>query len=304
MTRRPVKNTAASVHQRLLNSARETGRPFHELLQYYAMERFLYRLSRSSHADKFVLKGALMLTAWQAPFSRPTRDIDLLGRLENSIDAVVRVVRDVCTEQVEPDGTAFDTSSVRGDRITERAGYQGVRVRFQGHLGTARISMQLDVGFGDVVVPSATPTQYPTILDLPRPVLNGYSMESAVAEKLQTIVRLGEINSRMGDFYDIWLLSGQFDFDGETLADAITQTFAKRGTEIPAEPLAFTDGFAQDTTKQAQWTAFLRRSRLENAPADFRQILDAIAAFVGPIASSLSRGKAFTGNWPAPGLWR
>ena len=153
MTKRSPKNIVASVRQRLLDKARETGRPFNELLQYFAMERFLYRLSNSPYADSFVLKGALMLTVWEAPLTRPTLDIDLLGRIDNRIETIVRVTKEICRQEVEPDGVVFDIATIGAERIAEDADYGGIRVRFRGSLGTARIVMQLDIGFGDVVIP-------------------------------------------------------------------------------------------------------------------------------------------------------
>lgn len=167
MTKSRIKNTAASVRQRLLNKARETARPFNELLQYYAMERFIYRLSQSQHSQQFILKGALMFAVWRAPLSRPTMDIDLLGRISNRIDDIVEVVKDVCIQEVEPDGIRFDPGSVVAERIVEDADYEGVRIRFRGYLDTARVSMQLDIGFGDEVIPSPAVMEYPTILQMP-----------------------------------------------------------------------------------------------------------------------------------------
>jgi len=301
--KRPLKNVAASVHQRLLNKARQTGRPFNELLQYFAMERFLYRLSQSPHADKFVLKGALMLNVWRAPVSRPTMDIDLLGRTDNRVEAIVDIVREACLQDVQSDGVTFDATSVEGQGIAETAAYEGVRVQFRGNLGTARIVMQLDVGFGDPVVPSTELIEYPTILDLPAPRLRGYSMESTIAEKFEAMVKLGILNSRMKDFFDVWLLSRQFDFDGETLAAAISQAFSHRGTDLLAQPVALTTSFAEDASKTTQWRAFVRRNRLENAPTDFNSAVEAIAAFLGPVARVLSSGRPFVGSWRAPGPW-
>jgi len=210
-------------------------RPFQELLQYYAMERFLYRLSKSPHSARFVLKGALMLRVWDAPMARPTKDIDLLGRLENSLENLSTVVREVCAVDVEPDGLVFRPPTVKSERIREDADYQGVRIRFEGSLGTARIAMQLDVGIGDVMVPGPVDIVYPTLLDFPAPRLKGYPRETAIAEKFEAMIKLGTLNSRMKDFYDIWLLSRQFDFDGPTLAQAVTATFANRGTALKAE---------------------------------------------------------------------
>jgi hypothetical protein len=208
------KNLAASVHARLAQIARRTGRPFQELLQYYAMERFLYRLSKSPHAARFVLKGALMLRVWDAPMARPTKDIDLLGRLENSLENGSTVVREVCALEVEPDGLVFRPATVKSERIREDADYEGVRIRFDGFLARARIAMQLHVGIGDVMVPGPVEIAYPTLLDFPAPRLKGYPRETAIAEKFEAMVKLGTLNSRMKDFYDIWLLSRQFDFDG------------------------------------------------------------------------------------------
>ncbi len=304
MTQQRGPNIAASVRQRLLNKARETNRPFNELLQYFAMERFLYRLSRSTHAGKFVLKGALMFTAWQAPVTRPTMDIDLLGITDNSIDAIVAVVKDVCTQEVDPDGLVFDPDSVSAERIVEDADYAGVRVLLRGTLGTARIAMQIDIGFGDVVVPKPEMADYPTILDLPAPRLRGYSRESAVAEKFEAMVKLGLINSRVKDFFDIWLLTRQFDFEGRTMAQAIRKTFTTRGTMIPAEPVALTGDFAKEPTRQTQWQGFVRKNRLQNVPASFADIVEAIEAFLGPITRALATGGEFKGTWKAPGPWR
>lgn len=303
MSRRRITNVAASVHQRLLDKAKGSGRPFNELLQYYAMERLLYRLSVSSHAGRFVLKGALMFTAWRAPFSRPTMDIDLLGNVDNDVGVIADMVRDVCLQAVEPDGLLFDPSGVKGESVTEGAEYTGVRIRFRGNLGKARIAMQVDIGFGDVVVPPAGSLEYPTILDMPAPRLRGYSRESSIAEKFQAMVKLGALNSRMKDFFDVWLLSTQFDFDGGALGAAIAQTFSNRKTEVPPGPPALTRSLAQEPTKQKQWQGFLRKSRIENAPGDFRDVIDAIAAFLEPVVGALAAGRPSPGAWTPSGHW-
>jgi len=301
--KRSPKNIVASVRQRLLDKARETGRPFNEVLQYFAMERFLYRLSKSPYADSFVLKGALMLTVWEAPLTRPTLDIDLLGRIDNRIETIVRVTREICHQEVEPGGVAFDIATVEAEHIAEDADYKGIRVRFRGSLGTARIVMQLDIGFGDVVIPSPEPTNYPTLLDLPAPHLRGYSRESTIAEKFEAMVKLGILNSRMKDFFDLWLMSRKFDFDGATLAEAILKTFSTRGTKIPAEPIALTDAFAGDTTKAAQWRGFLRKNRLLEAPKDLTEVIMSIGAFLRPISESLTAGHVSKSIWKVPGPW-
>ena len=303
MTNQLPKNITASVHQRLLNKARETVRPFNELLQYFAMERFLYRLSKSLHTEKFVLKGALMLNVWRGPHSRPTMDIDVLGQTDNSVDSIVAIVKDICRQDVEQDGLIFDATSVEGERITEEANYEGVRVRFRGRLGAARFVIQFDVGFGDVIIPSAFSTDYPALLDFPAPHIRGYSKESTVAEKFEAMVKLGILNSRMKDFFDIWLLSRQFDYNGETLAKAIMKTFSTRRTEIPYDPIPLTEAFATDSIKVRQWRGFIRKSRLIDIPEDFVEIIEGISTFLGPIAKGLSSVHAFKGVWKAPGPW-
>jgi predicted nucleotidyltransferase component of viral defense system len=304
MTEPPHKDIVASVRHRLLANARETGRPFNELLQYFAMERFLYRLSESRYADRFVLKGALMLTVWEAPLSRPTMDIDLLGKIDNNIEAMIAVTKDICTQKVEPDGITYDLATIRGEHITEDADYEGVRVRFHGSLGTAHFTLQLDIGFGDVVIPAPAVLVYPTILDLPAPELSGYSKESTIAEKFEAMVKLGALNSRMKDFFDIWLLSRQFDFEGHRLAAAIEKTFSTRGTDIQSEPVALTASFADDPAKVAQWRGFIRKNRLTNVPQAFGEVVKAIAVFLGPLAESLVDKKHLEATWKAPGPWR
>jgi predicted nucleotidyltransferase component of viral defense system len=202
------------------------------------MERFLYRLSKSPYADNFILKGALMLTVWEAPLTRPTMDIDFLGRIENSVETLVKVTREICQQEVEPDGVVFDVTDIDAERIAEDADYEGIRIRFRGSLDTARFVIQLDIGFGDIIVPSPESMNYPTILDLPAPHLRGYSRESTIAEKLEAMVKLGILNSRMKDFFDIWFMSRQFNFDGTTLTDAITKTFPQEGQAFKLTQLA------------------------------------------------------------------
>jgi predicted nucleotidyltransferase component of viral defense system len=298
------KNIAASVHNRLLNRAKESDRSFNELLQYYAIERFLYRLSLSAHTERFILKGALMLMVWESPLSRSTMDIDMLGKMENSVDKIISIVQEVCRQEVEPDGVIFDPGSVQGQRITEDADYEGVRIRFRGSLATARISMQLDVGFGDVVFPSPELKSYPTLLDLPAPIIRSYSMESAIAEKFEAMVKRGVMNSRMKDFWDIWLLSRQFDFAGQTLSEAIVKTFLTRHTVMPPVPIAFTPAFAQYVMKAAQWKAFLRKNRMVDTPENFEEIIQTISTFLMPIVESIVQHQSAPTIWKSPGPWQ
>jgi hypothetical protein len=267
------------------------------------MERFLFRLGVSEYARKFVLKGALVFTAWGAPVSRPTMDIDLLGRTDNVIDEVVAIVKDICATDVEADGLEFDTRSVRAERIAEGADYEGIRVKFRGHLGTARVGMQVDIGFGDVVVPRASQVVYPTILDMSPPRIQCYSREATIAEKFEAITKLGIVNSRMKDFYDIWFLSRVYEFDGKVLSTAIAKTFARRNTEIQPATVAFTGAFAQDPTKQTQWKAFVRKSRMEDVPVQLDEVIGCLTSFLRPVAEALATGGSFAKAWRPPGPW-
>jgi predicted nucleotidyltransferase component of viral defense system len=297
------KNLPASIHQRLLNQARASGRRFDELLRYYAIERLLYRLSKSPYRDRFVLKGALIFAAWGAPLGRSTRDVDLLAYTGNAIDEVVTIFKAICTQSVEADGMDFEPATVAGESITEHAEYQGVRVRFQGHLGDARVRMQIDLGFGDVITPAANWVEYPSLLGQPRPVLRGYPPETVVAEKTQALVRLGTLNSRMKDFYDLWLLARQFDFDGGAVSEALIRTMAHRNTPIPTElPEALANEFGK--SKQAQWQAFLRTAGVAEAPQSLVVVLEELRGFLLPLLRTVSRGTPLLGKWPASGPWK
>ncbi len=298
-----VKNLAASVQARLQNRARETKRPFQELLQYFAMERFLYRLSKSPHRSRFVLKGALMLHVWDAPLARATKDVDFLGRLDNSLENLARVIREVCTTDVEPDGMLFDPDTVKTERIKEDADYEGVRVRFVGLLGKARAAMQIDVGFGDVVTPGAETITYPALLDFPAAELSGYPRETVVAEKFQAMVYLRTANSRMKDFYDIWLLASQFPFDGKLLAKAVSATFANRETAIDVSPIAFTPDFTEQPSTLTQWSAFRSRLSHEQVPEKLSDVATVLATFLLPVARTCATNESFEMRWSPSGPW-
>lgn len=301
-----IHNLAASVHQRLLNHAKAKGRPFNEILQYFALERFLYRLSQSPYQNQFVLKGALMFTVWQTPFIRSTRDIDLLGQLDNVVEQIVNAVKEICQQPVVEDGLSFDADTVSGERIIETADYHGVRVKFRAYLNSARIPMQIDVGFGDLVSPQPIAIQIPPILDFPPPELQGYSRESAIAEKLHIIISLGEINSRMKDYFDIWLLTTHFSFEGRTLTQAIRETFRHRQTKISISPVGLSDTFAHSSKKQTQWEAFLRRYRLKlegNIPTSLPETIQTINEFLHPVLSALMDERQFEQIWEPGGPW-
>jgi len=294
------RNSAASVHQRLLNLARNEDRRFNEILQRYALERWLYRLSVSGHADRLVLKGGLLLGAWDLPIYRPTRDIDLLARTPNDLDGVRAMIGEICQEEVEPDGLVFDEMTVSVERIAEDAVYEGVRSTFAGNLGNARIAMQIDLGFSDVVTPGPIALTFPTILELPAPELQAYNQETTIAEKFEAMVKLGELNSRMKDFFDIWSLATNQAFGGAMLSEAIAQTFRRRGTAMDADAVCFADAFGNSAAKQLQWQAFLKRTCLtDSAPALFVDVWSETTAFLRPMISPASRAL----HWPAGGPW-
>lgn len=302
--KKEIKNIGASVRERLKTKSDNTKRPFQEVLQYYGMERFLYRLSRSEYADRFILKGALMFTVWKVEPSRSTFDIDFLARLDNQIETVEKIIKDVCEVKVPSDGLSFNPKTVRGERIREDADYQGVRVKFTGFLERSRILMQVDVGFGDVVYPKPKEIDYPVILDFPKPHLKGYSMESVIAEKTEAMVNLGSVNTRMKDFYDVWIMIRQFDFKGESLATALKKTFAHRKTPLPKDSPLFANEFYDEAShRQTLWSAFLSKNQMKNMPKNLNEVVGLIESFLIESLTALADAKAFEPHWKAPGPW-
>ena len=304
MTARHLFNLPASIHQRLLNQAKQQGRPLQELLQYFAIERFLFRLSQSNHATTFYLKGALMLRLWDSPLSRPTIDVDLMSQQVLSQDSLANVVREICDQTVSDDGCRFDASTVKAQSIRIENNYGGIRVEFIAHIGTMRLNMQVDVGFGDVIVPGPIPIDFPALLDFPSPHLLAYSPESAIAEKFQAMVILDSANSRMKDFYDIWLLARTHAFNGAILSQAIHATFERRRTPLPLDsPTALTDSFVGDPTKQTQWNAFVRKGRIAVDKVTFGQVVELLRKFLMPPMLAAAKGETFESHWPAGGPW-
>lgn len=302
MTDEP-RNIAASVRQRLKNLADQQRRPFQEVLQYFAIERFLYRLGESPHRDAFLLKGAMMLAAWRAPAIRPTMDIDLLGRGRDAAGTLTTVIRELCYMDLQmPDGLDFDAGSVTTEDITVDSDYVGTRATFRATLGTARVPMQIDLGIGDAVIEPQSDVELPTLLDFPPPRLHGYSRESAVAEKLHAMVVHGRLNSRMKDFFDVLLLSRHFTFDGETLARAIRETFDRRATRVPEHIVGLTPEFANEAGKQAQWRSFLRKIRVEDDD-ELAHVVAELSSFLQPVADALARRGSLPVSWSPNKGW-
>ena len=305
MTRKPPVNVAQSVHQRLLTRAQKEGRPFNELLQHYAIERFLYRLGQSKHAEKLLLKGALLLRVWQIPMARPTMDIDVLGRTTGAPEALVAILRECTAHKVDDDGMQYDPASITTEAITPDADYKGWRIRFRASLGNARVTMQVDVGIGDVVYPAPIWIDYPVLLDQPAPHLLAYTPENAIAEKYQAMVELDKANSRMKDFHDIWTLARNLEFDGERLSEAIRRTFERRKTKLlESVPTAFTAEFYEDKAKQTQWQAFLNKGLATKETLSLANVTKVLHGFLTPPTEALISGKAFQMRWPLGGPWR
>ncbi|MGK2899581.1 MAG: nucleotidyl transferase AbiEii/AbiGii toxin family protein [Burkholderiaceae bacterium] len=257
-------NRAASIRARLKQHPDTSKQDFNLTLTRYGLERLLYRLSVSEHAPNFLLKGALLFQLWYGQPHRPTRDADLLGFGPDDVPKLVGVFRSICGIAVD-DGIVFDPESVAGTEIRKDAGYGGVRIDLRATLDGARLALQVDIGFGDAVTPEAQPITYPTLLtDVPAPTLRAYPKATVVAEKLHAVTVLGMTNTRMKDFFDLWVLLHDNTLDDAELRRAIEATFARRKTAIPsAQPIGLTDAFAEDATKQMQWRAFLRKNRLD-----------------------------------------
>jgi len=305
VSEKQLKDVAASVRQRLLNRSHERGEDFQLTLIYYALERLMYRLSRSPHRERFVLKGAMLFSVWSDSPHRATRDLDLLGRGDHDVAALVTTFQKICRTSVEDDGVVFLGDSMTGEEIREGDEYQGVRLSFEARLGVARIPIQVDIGFGDAVLPKPELLDYPTLLDFPAPRLLAYSQETVIAEKFQSMVELGIANSRMKDFFDLWFLARQFDFNGDSLSKAIRGTFERRKTPLPTRPpLCLTVDFSGERNKQAQWNGFLKRAGLDVQGLTLAQVLSQLETFLMPPTLAAAKGEAFESHWPAGGPWK
>lgn len=263
-----TKDLAASVRARLLAVAKSQGADFNQVLVRFALERILYRLSQSTHADRFLLKGALLFTLWYGMPHRPTRDADLLGFGPSDLESIARTFRDIAGVKVE-DGIIFDPATVSVEEIRKDAeGYAGARVLITGEIAKARCKTQIDIGFGDAVTPGPVDAVYPVLIeDLPAPRLRTYPVYTVVSEKLHAIALLGMTNSRLKDYLDIWVLLDREALNAHTLARAIAATFVRRGTAVPAAlPIGLTDEFAADPSRQALWLAFLKKNQLAVTP--------------------------------------
>lgn len=302
---REAHHLAASLRARLLNEAKARHEEFQNFLMRYARERWLYRLSQSSHRDRFVLKGAMLFAVWSEQPHRATQDLDLLGFGSSSIADLEQACREICQVSAPNDGLEMLANSIKGRAIREENIYDGVRLTLTARLSHARIPLQIDVGFGDSVTPEPELIEYPALLGLPAPQLRAYRRETVIAEKFNAMVVLELRNTRLKDFYDLWVLARTYDFDGAMLLQAIKATFARRRTPLPAAaPIALTDAFSADATKQKQWLAFVRRSRLQAGEASLIEVVSLLREFLLPPVAARNDEQSFGKMWQAGGPWR
>ena len=297
-----TKSRAASIRARLLNHARDTKQSFDLVLTRYCLERLLYRISISNHANQFYLKGAMLFDLWFNLPHRPTRDVDFLGFGPATLTSTESTFRDVSNIDVD-DGVEFLPDTVHATEIRQEANYNGIRITLIAILDNARCKIQADIGFGDAVTPGPIQLTYPTLLqDLEAPKLLTYPIYTVVAEKFEALAKLGIANSRMKDYFDLWILAVYADFDGETLRQAIIATFGRRQTKLTTlPPLGLTMTFAQDFQKQTQWQAFVRKNRLEAPPLN--DVVNSLSDFLMPIVAETSNNAPVELFWRAGGPW-
>ena len=322
--KKTITNVPASVHARLLAWAHREREDFNLTLQRYVAERFLYRLGASPHRQQFILKGAMLLPLWGGDLYRPTRDVDLTGYASNDPTALIGIIKGICAIPCEQDGLSFEAASVRAEPIRDSSEYRGFRLRFQVRLGNAKLSFQVDVGFGDAVEPAAVEQDYPTLLDGPAPRVRVYPREAVIAEKLHAMVVHGQANTRFKDFYDVFTLARRFEQDGEALARSVVATFERRGTALPSNrperitteggvdlstesgefltteggrPHALTPAFFADAARQAAWVGYLDRSGVTEAPRDFSAVGEVLIAFLGRLIDGIADGGTVAGRW-------
>ena len=299
MMAKQIKDMSASVHDRLLNIAKELGVDFNRLLLLYAQERFLYRLVSSEYRDYFVLKGGVLVYGVHQLKSRPTKDIDfLVEKLENKIEKMRTVISSIISQEVK-DGLDFDSSSLSIEEIDDDAEYHGLRIKVDSYLGTAKRNLQLDMGFGDIIFPEPIKFNYPSLIEDENFEVNGYSWESVIAEKFEAIVKLSDLNSRMKDFYDIFFIMQNHDFDGTSLKEAISRTFVNRDTDIKNYEYIFSTEYKNSDDKKTQWSAFIRKTRL-NTENQFAIIIEHIHKFLEPPIKSILNNSEFKNRWDHP----
>lgn len=300
----PLKNVAASVRDRLLNVLTEKGLDYNVLLTRYAIERLLFRLVASKYRTRFILKGAMLFAAWQHIPHRVTKDVDLLGFGDSTPEALRAVFAEICAEPVEDDGVVFEPASVQAEAIRAEEIYVGVRVTLRGMLGSARLHVQVDVGYGDGFAVEPALLHIPSLIGMPPLEVRAYRMETSIAEKFEAATTLGLLNSRLKDYFDLWHLAKGFAFEGQAVSESIRATFERRSKTLPAAvPIGFTEEFWSDPRRQAMWAAFCKKSVRTKPFPSLEEVVAFVTTFIVPPALAAGRGETFDQNWQPGGPW-
>lgn len=302
-----VKNPAASVRARLLQHAKQHGDDYQRVLTRYAIERLLYRLSRTDATERYVLKGAMLFVTWPEHVFRPTGDLDLLGQGDPDPFVIADLFTRICQVEAPEDGIVFDPATLKVEPVREADKYQGVQLSLKGELAKAVIPVQVDIGFGDHVYPPPKRQTFPSLLpDLPAANILMYPPETVVAEKFEAMIRFGDANGRIKDFHDIWVMTRTFPFDLSSVVEAVGGTLRRRETGIPTEiPRGLTEAFAKIAEERGLWSGFLRRNPPTLQPPPFVELQEELRRFFGPVISSLALPEGAKGRWdPDGGAWR
>ena len=293
-----MKNLAASVHARLAQHRARTGEDYNVLLVRFTLERLLYRLSRSRHREQFVLKGAMLFALWEPGLHRVTRDLDLLGFGSPAPERLADIFRELCRLEVEADGVEFDARSVVCEDIRVQDEYAGIRVKLRATIGKAVLPLQVDVGFGDALPVAPEEIIFPVLLGMAAPSLRAYARETVVAEKLEAMVKLGMLNTRFKDYFDLHYLAQKFPFDGALLTKSIAGTFVRRGTAFPEGlPVGLTPAFATDPAKMRGWLAFWKKAGFKDEAPALTPVVQLLTEFLVSPLESAATTKPFPATW-------
>lgn len=290
-----MADIAASVLARLKNKAVETGRSYQLCLQLFCQEEFLRKLQRSQHAENLILKGGLFVYALTDFDSRVTVDVDFLLRaIPNTPEKLRPVLEDIIAVDTGNDYISFEITRIEPIAVAKK--YAGIGATVVAKIKNTRTTFSIDFGVGDVIVPKQEKRRIPTLLDgFESPVINAYSIETTIAEKLDAILSLMEYSSRMKDYYDILYLSRKFDFNGEVLREAISKTFTNRNREFGVEQFDLLMALSDDSGMQRKWTAFLRK--IKTSEVDFPEVIESIKVFLRDIIITMETGEPFTKTW-------
>ena len=299
--KRKIVNMGASVRERLLTLARKDGVNLDSYLVRYAHERLLHRLGQSRHRDSFILKGAMLQTVWLDGLTRPTRDLDFLAFGDIEAEAVFREILSIDAD----DGVAFDIDSISVRTIQEEKAYGGLRITINADIAGAAVRIKVDLGFGDAVYPDPTETEYPVLLDSPNPRIRAYPKEAVVAEKFQAITILGKKNTRMKDYFDLWIMSQHLEFDADPLSTSVSATFERRKTRLPDDvPVGLSEAFATDPAVAKLWVNFNTRNKLDTQPPGIRETTTVLSDFLMPMVRRVHNEEAVAMTWPPGGPWK